>query len=391
MNKIKTFDVLIVYTEALAVSASENILNLTPFPAGSRNESYNIVYGYFLQTCSKNDLKVAFTTSADIIGAGLCRSYWTYDKGEWAKSNESCYSELIFDKFSPVWKSIKTRRQLLFSSNKINSFNDPILFGLFFDKQKTYEELSDYAIPTVALGIKTLKGISDSCLELENLVLGHSGSMDFNQDIVMKDRFGAGGRHVYKFKKEQSEAMMAVIKKNTKISFVIQPFALFDKGFCYGERTASTDVRLIYLNGRIVQSYIRMAKQDDFRCNEHQGGSLNYVSQREIPRKLISKANLIAKKLNKNNSLYALDFIVSNTGNTYLLEGNTGPGLDWNLNLKRNEREAKKLIRLLVKELVIRAEAKPTINITLKKSSILATKWQPWSIWWSKRRESVTT
>jgi D-alanine-D-alanine ligase-like ATP-grasp enzyme len=59
----------------------------------------------------------------------------------------------------------------------------------------------------------------------------------------------------------------------------------------------------------------------------------------------------VAEILNKKCSLYTLDFIVSNSGNAYLLEGNTNPGLDWNVNLPENEIEAKKLINLVVEEL----------------------------------------
>ena len=80
-----------------------------------------------------------------------------------------------------------------------------------------------------------------------------------------------------------------------------------------------------------------------------------YLSLKEIPKKLVDKSNLISAMLNKKGSLFALDFIVSNNGNTYLLEGNAGPGLDWNMSLKRNELEAKKLIRLVVKQLTARS------------------------------------
>jgi glutathione synthase/RimK-type ligase-like ATP-grasp enzyme len=149
--------------------------------------------------------------------------------------------------------------------------------------------------------------------------------------------------------------MLRVITRNARISFIIQPFALFDKGFCYRKTTSSTDIRLIYLNGEIIQSYIRVAKAGDFRCNEHQGGSLTYLGINEIPEKLIEKSKLIAEILDKK-SLYALDYIISNNGNVYLLEGNTGPGLDWNVSRKKNEIEAKKLIKLIVKELAVRID-----------------------------------
>ena len=357
MNKLFRFDVLVVYSERLAFSASDaSAGNNTPFPLGSCNESYNTVYGYFLEICHKFNLNAAFTTSADIIGPGCCRSFWQFKHGQWFKVDFPCFSTLIFDKFSPTKSSIKSRRRLLFSSTEVKPFNDPDLFNLFFDKQKTYEKLSEYAIPTISLGENTLQSINKACKMLTKLMGCYPGSKDFSSDLVMKDRFGAGGRHVYKFKTGQGENMLAVIRRNSNVSYIIQPFAKFDQGFSYRNLPASTDIRLIYLKGEIVQSYIRVAKSGDFRCNEHQGGLLTYLSLAEIPPALVAKSNMIAKILNKKCSLFTLDFIISNNGNTYLLEGNTGPGLDWNMSLKQNEIEAKKLIRLVVKELTVRVK-----------------------------------
>jgi len=316
-----------------------------------------VVYGYFLEICQRFGLRAGFSTSADIIGPGLCQSYWTFKNKKWVKTNNSCFSPLIFDKFSPINQGIRTRRQLLFSSPKVKPFNNPDLFNLFFDKQKTYNRLSKFSIPTITLEERTLKSINLACQKLTKLLGEHVGCNDFSSDFIMKDRFGAGGRHIHKFLPNQSAKMLTAVNRNTKVSYVIQPFAIFDKGFSYQNSPASTDIRLIYLKGKIVQSYIRQAKAGDFRCNEHQGGSLTYLSLNEIPKNLVIKSNQIAKILDKKCSLFTLDFIISNSGTPYLLEGNTGPGLDWNMDLPKNEYAAKKLIRLVVQELSTRANA----------------------------------
>jgi glutathione synthase/RimK-type ligase-like ATP-grasp enzyme len=357
MTKLINFDVLIVYTETLATSASDkSASHNTPFSRRSRNASYNLVYGYFLETCALYNLKAAFTTSADIIGPGFCKSFWLFKDNTWFKVNSACYSRLIFDKFSPITKNIKSRRQLLFSDANVKPFNDPDLFNIFFDKQLTYEKLSDYSIPTISLEDNSLQSIDHACQTLAAFMSGHPGSKDFTSDLVMKDRFGAGGRHVYKFKSGQSENMLAVIRKNTHVSFIIQPFAEFDRGFSYHNCPVSTDIRLIYLNGQIINSYVRMAKSGDFRCNQHQGGLLSYLSLNEIPPSLIAKSNLIAKLLNKTGSFYTLDFIITNSGNSYLLEGNTGPGLNWEKSCPKDESESKRLIGLVVSELALRSK-----------------------------------
>ncbi|MFZ2152513.1 MAG: hypothetical protein WAV41_00450 [Microgenomates group bacterium] len=355
MTKLTSFDVLIVYSQHLARSASDTPRSLAPFARGSSNESYNIVYSYFLQSCAAANLSAAFTTSADIIGPGFCKSYWTFKDNTWHKVNSPCYASLIFDKFSPTSIGIKNRRQLLFSEKTIKPFNDPQLFNMFFDKQKTFDKLADFAIPTITLDQNSQQTISASCQAMSDLMSTYSGNGDFTTDIIMKDRFGAGGRRVFKFKTGDSAKMMSVVDRNTKISYIIQPFAKFDQGYKYQDTPVSTDIRLVYLKGQIVQSYIRTAKAGDFRCNEHQGGTLTYLDISHLPTSLLQKSAKIAAFLGNTCSLFSLDFIITNSGNSYLLEGNTGPGLDWNLNLPQNEIEAKKLIRLVVNELSSRA------------------------------------
>lgn len=355
MAKINIFDVLIVYSDRLAKSAnslSDNIL--TPFPKGSNSEIYNVAYRYFLKICEKNNLKAAFTTPTDITGAGRCGSYWLFENNSWIKVRESGYSKLIFDKFSPINRRIGTARKLLFSSKKVKPFNHPYLFNLFFDKQQTYKKIHKYAIPTVTIKDSTEESIYRALKTLNEIMSIHPHKYDFSDDVIMKNRFGAGGIRVYKFKANQTKKMMASMKRNEKISYIIQPFVKFDKGFSYKNSLVATDIRLIYLGGKIIQTYIRMAKAGDFRCNEHQGGLLKYISKNEVPQEVKTTSNKIANVLNKKFSLYTLDFIISNSGNIYLLEGNTGPGLDWNLLIRENEIEAQKLIKIIVKELVRR-------------------------------------
>ncbi len=355
MNKVAEFDVLIVYNSNAATSSSNSDTSVTtPFAFNSDSYGYNEVYAYFLTSCHKLGLRAAFSSSVDIVGAGLCRSYWTYSKKSWHKNQRTCHSKLIFDKFSPINESERTARELLFSDN-VKSYNSRKLFDLFFDKQKTYQALESHAIPTVTLIQTSVATIKQSCLKLKKLRESHPRSLDFSDDIILKDLFGAVGNHVYKFRPNESRKMYSLARKNKNISFIIQPFAMFDRGFSFNNQLSSTDIRLVYLGGEIVQSYIRTALPDEFRCNEHQGGTLTYLNLNQLPKSLVEKSNSIATILEKKNSLYSLDFIMSNNGNPYFLEGNSGPGLDWNTNLKANERNAKKLIRLIAKQLLVRS------------------------------------
>jgi hypothetical protein len=335
------FDVLIVYSGRSAISVNATTADvLAPFPLGTSYAGYNAVYGYFLDICRKNNLSAAFTTSADISGAGSCRSYWLFKKNNWIKVKKAGYSRLIFDKLSPVSRKYRVSRELLFSSKRVKPFNQTGMFNTFFDKQKTYNQLPQFSAPTVTVEKCTEASIQKACLELKEMISSHPCPDDFSSDIVMKDRFGAGGRDVYKFKAGES-AKMTTVMKQSKRSFILQPLVKFDK----------VDIRLVYLAGKIVQTYVRVAKAGDFRCNEHQGGLLKYITEAEVPAGVISQAGKLIKFLKKTTTLFALDFMVSNNGNIYLIEGNTRPGLDWNEEIKENELAAQKLIRLVVREL----------------------------------------
>jgi glutathione synthase/RimK-type ligase-like ATP-grasp enzyme len=220
----------------------------------------------------------------------------------------------------------------------------------------THEKLQKYSIPTVALEGSSTVAITKSLLSLQQLKKNHDHTIDFSSQIIVKDRNGAGGNHIYKVHGSDTVKIKSILRDNLALKFVIQPFILFDKGYSHKEQHGLTDIRLIFFNQKVVQAYIRIAKKDDFRCNEHKGGLLEYIALKDIPKDIIDKSKQILKSLQTKSSLYALDFIVSNNGNTFFMEGNTGPGLDWNESKKINERKAKQLIHLIVEEFIQRTE-----------------------------------
>ncbi len=358
MENVTQFDVLVVYTGEIAISASSTKKGTdSPFAIHTKRSHYNNAYAYLLQMCEKNNLSCALTTSADMTPEGNFTSYWVFRKKKWLKINKTCYCRLIFDKFSPINKNQKELRNILFSDTNVKSFNSSVLFQLFFDKQKTYEHLQRFTIPTVVIENENQHSIDQAVDNLKKLVAIHPASNDFSQKFVLKDRFGAGGDNIYLVNTHNpKKEIFGIVKENKSTTFILQPFTKFESGYSYKDQRGFIDIRIIYLGKKAIQAYIRTAKKDDFRCNEHQGGTLTYISQKELPVKVLGVSNQIVNILDENSALYALDFIVSNNGNVYLLEGNCGPGIDWNLSLKKNEFMAKKLIRNIAAELARRVE-----------------------------------
>jgi len=359
--KIKQYDVIVVYSESRANSARDKeYRGKSPFPFNSSYGIYNDSYRYFLLTCEKMGIKAAFTTSKDIIGSSLFQSFWTYDK-EWVRNYDKAYSQVFFNKFTPANIKQKNKLKLLTSSKSVYLFNNKKIKDIFQNKINTYKHFKEFSIPTVEITNISKRKIVLAKIKLNKLLKKHKHRADFNDSYIVKDKTGAGGFKIYKvnFDKFGFKEIMKHHKKNKKnkemLSYVVQPFINCNKGFNFGKYHGFIDLRLILLNHKIMQTYIRIAKKGNFKCNEHQGGNLVYMPIKTIPKDVLTMARKIIKKLdtklNLKYSLYSLDFIRSNNGNLYFIEGNSSPGIDWNHEKKINEIKSKELINLIVDKL----------------------------------------
>ena len=345
MRATTVFDVLVVYGDTLAASATSPHAPVGPFSQSVECEYYNDVYGYLLEACENVNLRAAFTTSADIVGPGTCRSYWTYSKGVWQATGRRGVAKIVFDKFAPSTARRKRAREILFSSTSIVPFNDHPLYQLFFDKYDFFTNLPSYTIPTVAVEDNIPAALSG----LDLLIDSHPHPADFLSDFVLKDRYGSTGSHVYRIDNRDTSRIREIVHANPNISFILQPMVRFDQG---GRGTlAQADIRLIFNNTKIIQTYLRVAKEGEFRCNGHYGSTTVYLTERELPVAVRALAKHVIQELPKNDSIYALDFLLSNHGHPYLLEGNTGPGINWDANDPHDIRVTKGFIRKIVAEL----------------------------------------
>jgi glutathione synthase/RimK-type ligase-like ATP-grasp enzyme len=345
-------DVLVVYSGGTAISAAvADEVSAVPFDAALRQANYNLSYAYFLNQCKKRGITAGLCSSVDVIGSGTCSHYWSHDAGSWKKNIQPAKALQIFDKLSPISYARTEERDLLFSDDAVNPFNDVSLFGLFFDKLKTYQKLKRYSLPTIPIDSYRPLMIRRAMSRLERLKKDHSFSDDFSSSMILKDRYGSGGDHVYKVGARDVDAISTLLMRHRQVQFVLQPFVQFEQGFSYKKQRVATDIRLIISQNELLQCYIRQAQPGDFRCNEHQGGKLEYVTASDVPESVHQMSQMIVEELDAFGSVYALDFVVSNNGQVYFIEGNTGPGLDWDVTNPINERMSKQLIRSIVDEL----------------------------------------
>lgn len=360
-SEIKDFDVIVVYSESVANSPrDEQYREKSPFSSKGSHEGYNDSYRYFLLRCQKMGVEAAFVSSKDIIGPGFFQSFWTYDE-EWIRNDGQAHSQVIFDKFTPSSVKQENKLRLLTSSKSVRLFNNKIIKDIFQNKLSTYGHFDEFAIPTVEINSPQKRKIVLAKGRLDKLFKSHKNGIDFQDGHVLKDKTGVSGYKIYKvdFAKAGLKEIVQHYRSDRKVkeilSYILQPFINCNRGFVFGKYQGFIDLRVIILKNKIIQTYIRIAKRGEFRCNEHQGGNLVYMKLKTIPhdvramtKKIISK---LSTKLDLEHSLYSLDYIRSNNGNLYFLEGNSNPGIDWDHSKKINERKSKELINIIVDEL----------------------------------------
>jgi len=344
------FDLIVVFSEYYAKSAQDKSYKA---PFSGKYEIYNDSYNYFLSKCKEANIKAAFVTSKDIIGPGLFQSFWTYNK-KLIRNEHKAYSKLIFDRFGRINSEQKNKLKLLTSSKSIHIFNKKVQ-ELFGNKLNTYKYFKEFVMPTVEIKDISKESILLAKAKLDKLLKKHKE--DFNDNYIIKRKYGASGIGIFKINfnnikdsLKEIEEYHKSLKKRKLPSYILQPFINHDKGFIFGKYKGFIDLRVVLINHKIIQKYIRIAKEGDFRCNEHQGGNLVYLSKRVIPKDVLAMIQKITKKLNFKRCLYTLDFIKSNNGNLYLVEGNSKLGIDWNHKNKINETKTKELINLIVNE-----------------------------------------
>lgn len=339
------FDVIILYSGQTVMSAGDkNYKGRAPFTAKGGYASLNKSYMYFLQYCKQQGLRAAFATTKDIVGPGLLKSVWIYEKN-WKRLKTLSYSSLIFDKF-PTIVNYKRNKLLMGTAGKIRLFHNPDIRRVFDNKLKTFNAFSEYTLPTVSIDLFSKKEITLAKKKLHGQMKRHKYAKDFTAAFVVKDQCGSGGNDV--FKRSEKTLAASSITQDIEKEFILQPF-INASGFHFGKQNGITDLRVIVSNGDIIQSYLRTAKKGEFRANAQQGGTVKYLTKSMLPPEVITMSAAINKKLPTQDTVYALDFIKSSSGHLYFIEGNSTPGLGWFD--AEDEKKSKQLIRVMVKHI----------------------------------------
>ncbi len=140
--------------------------------------------------------------------------------------------------------------------------------------------------------------------------------------VVIKPICESGGKGIHISKK--NKALKEVTLNRTHI---IQEFINSSKGVP-GVSRGIHDLRLVFVNNKLIYSYIREPKKGGFLANLAQGGSLTIVPKSKLPRSLnpiVSYANEIFQSFEPR--VFCIDLMFDEKKRPWIVELNSMPGL----------------------------------------------------------------
>ncbi len=265
-----------------------------PFSEGKMNKAY----ADFLERGRVCDVKFVLSDYR-WYSKGFVSKCWVFESG-W-KLNGKTGVDLIYDKFHTDSKTIRLKKSMEKKPGLVNRVGLEILAK---DKLKTY---------------RTFPDIVPRCFLVNNQKEYKKALSKIKADkVVIKPLMGEGGEGICIVNKNKNIR----IPKNT----LVQEFIDSSNGI-KGLVKGVHDIRVIVINGRIVQCYIRKPRKG-LISNIALGGRMIFVPNSRIPRKVLGMKRVIERKLSIfHPRIYTADFLFDGNQRPWLIELNTKPGI----------------------------------------------------------------
>lgn len=271
------------------------------------NKDYQYSYEYFYSLCKKNNIQM-YRASYEWYDykKQLFKYAWVFE-GEGAnwKKVKNIQPDLIYDK-------TKSRLEVYYKKELIGErypfINDLRFTNLIDDKLTTsliFDKWSKKSWVIKNLG------------ELKNILPQiHSAK------IVLKPISESGGKDVQIMGKKNTSKIKKIEKEN-----IVQEFIDSSCGVP-GVSKKMHDLRLVFVNNKLIYAYIREPKDGSFLANLAQGGSLIIVPKEKLPKSLqpiITYAHTVFATFSPR--IYSIDFMFDENKKPWIVELNSMPGL----------------------------------------------------------------
>lgn len=263
--------------------------------------------------------------------SNVFKKSWAFREGKWKKIDKAVRPDLIFDKITSK-RDYSLFDKKMHIQSKVKIFNNPLFRTIFDNKLTQYLVLGEFMAKSY---------LANNEEELKDLIKKIKSSK-----VVLKPFYGSGGFGIIIEEKEK------VLKEKIKIGYpvLVQEFVKSTKGIPgFSKDREVSDLRMIFMNHKLVYALSRIAKIGSLFTNFHQGATAVLVSEKDIPMKAKKLAEKIVEKLSIfPEANYSLDFIFSDSGKPVLVEMNTTPGFDL-LNVVGDEKIKEKNFQEFIK------------------------------------------
>ena len=291
--------------KVLILFGKSNWYNSIPFTNKNIQHSYECFY----QLCQKENIQL-YRASWEWYDYEnhVFKQAWTFDMetAQWERSYD-IRPDLIYDKTKASMES--------YYKKELISKNYPFINNLSFTNI-----LDDKLVTSLIFSKWSKKSWLVNNEEKLRRILPKIKS----HNLVIKPISESGGKNV-QFLNKNNVLEKATLDK----ACLVQEFIDSSSGVP-GIKTSNSmhDLRLVFVNEKLVYSYIREPEAGSFLANLAQGGSLHIVPVEKIPASLtpiIRYANGVFETF--TDKIYCIDFMFDENERPWIVELNSMPGL----------------------------------------------------------------
>jgi glutathione synthase/RimK-type ligase-like ATP-grasp enzyme len=271
------------------------------------NKDYQYSYEYFYDLCQKNGIQM-YRASYEWYDyeKNIFKHAWIFESkgGKWKKVS-NIKPDLIYDK-------TKARAEVYYKKELIG-------MKYAFINKLTFTQLIDDKLTVSLLFSKWCK--KNFLIENKNDLKKYLPKIK-TKLAVLKPLIESGGKGI-----QIANGKDLLAKANIGRTYLLQEFIDSSKGVP-GLSRQMHDLRLVFINDKVIYSYIREPQAGSYLANLAQGGKLIIVPKSKLPKSLfpiIKYANELFQAFNPR--IYSIDFMFDENKKPWIVELNSMPGL----------------------------------------------------------------
>lgn len=263
-----------------------------------RSKAYKVLFAMG----KERGFRMAWSATENFDGKRFTK-YFIHNGSKWELKTEPLKPHFIIDKsYATLGVSQKMKMAL------VAPFMDPIQLQLLVNDKF----LTEAAFPGLihsGMIVRTNDQLRQALKKIKSRV------------VVVKPLASSGGRDIQILSKPK------MVNYQIKRPMLVQEFIDSSKGVP-GLYKGIHDFRLLFLNNKLVHSYIRTCAPNTKLCNVALGAGRVIVPLHKVPKEMLKISAVFQKRFAQfHNSFYSLDFIWKDGKKPIVIEANVKPGL----------------------------------------------------------------